>query len=120
MPAIPPIHKPKKLPWEEIEKLCKIDCTGEEIAAFIDCDYDTLQTACKRINKIPISEYIKIKRGAGNVSLRRRQFKTAMEGNTTMLIWLGKQRLGQTDKQVIESTNSHNISFVLSAEDIDL
>lgn len=33
----------------------------------------------------------------GHVSLRRKQYQTAIEGNITMLIWLGKQRLGQTD-----------------------
>lgn len=30
--------------------------------------------------------------------LRREQYKAAMGGNTTMLIWLGKQLLGQSDK----------------------
>ena len=34
------------------------------------------------------------------MSLRRRQFKTALEdGNVTMQIWLGKQHLDQTDKR---------------------
>lgn len=31
------------------------------------------------------------------VSLRRRQFKAADEGNATLLVWLGKQHLGQRD-----------------------
>lgn len=33
-------------------------------------------------------------------SLRRAQVKQAKRGNTTMLIWLGKQYLGQTDKSL--------------------
>lgn len=37
--------------------------------------------------------------GEGLASLRRRQFKAAQDGNATMLIWLGKQYLGQADKQ---------------------
>ena len=32
------------------------------------------------------------------MSLRRMQFEKAQTGNTTMLIWLGKQMLGQKDK----------------------
>lgn len=32
-------------------------------------------------------------------SLQRRQVARALEGDTAMLIWLGKNRLGQTDKQ---------------------
>ena len=45
----------------------------------------------------------------GNVSLRRKQFELAMNGNVTMNIWLGKQKLGQSDKvettQYIEQKN---------------
>lgn len=38
------------------------------------------------------------KRAGGKASLRRMQWKSAEDGNTTMLIWLGKNILGQTDK----------------------
>jgi hypothetical protein len=34
----------------------------------------------------------------GLASLRRAQFKKAIDGNPTMLIWLGKQYLGQKDQ----------------------
>ena len=41
-----------------------------------------------------------LKRGKeqGKVSLRRLQWKAAQNGNITMLIWLGKQVLGQRDR----------------------
>lgn len=114
---------PKVLPWDEIEKLCKIDCTGEEIASFIGVCYDTLERACKRIYKQPLADYIREKRGAGNISLRRRQYKAAMDGNTTMLIWLGKNRLGQSDKAIIDNKSSDGSmspksAITLSREDI--
>ena len=35
---------------------------------------------------------------SGKASLRRKQYEVAMGGNCTMLVWLGKQYLGQTDK----------------------
>ena len=34
--------------------------------------------------------------------LRKAQLDAALSGNSTMLIWLGKQMLGQVDKQEIE------------------
>jgi len=39
-----------------------------------------------------------LKRQAGFVSLRRKQYELAMAGNATILIFLGKQYLGQADK----------------------
>jgi hypothetical protein len=41
-----------------------------------------------------------IEKGAatGRMTLRSAQFKAAIGGNATMMIWLGKQLLGQTDK----------------------
>ena len=41
-----------------------------------------------------------IERGAdrGKATLRRMQWKGAQAGNPTMLIWLGKQLLGQKDR----------------------
>ena len=51
------------------------------------------------------SEVFKRKRGKGKISLRRSQFQLA-QTNPTMAIWLGKQWLGQTDKQeVVVSVN---------------
>ena len=37
------------------------------------------------------------------VSIKRKQFELAMQGNVQMLIWLGKQHLGQKDKPVDNS-----------------
>jgi len=41
-----------------------------------------------------------IKRGRARLrkSLRRAQIKSALSGNSTMLVWLGKQYLGQSDR----------------------
>ncbi len=93
--------------WKKVDSLCKKQNTGEEIASKIDVDYDTLQTACKREKGMKFSEYFLLKRKAGNVSLRKRQWMLAMEGNPTMLIWLGKQYLGQADKIEEKSTQVH-------------
>jgi hypothetical protein len=45
-----------------------------------------------------------------NGSLRRKQVERALAGSDTMLIWLGKQRLGQNEKT---ETDHHNVGFGL-------
>ena len=47
------------------------------------------------------------KRKAGFVSLRRKQYELAMAGNATMLIFLGKQYLGQSDKREVTTPPLH-------------
>jgi len=75
-----------------------LQCTQEEIASFFQCSADTIDRACKTHYKKNFAEIFKQKRGIGNVSLRRKQYEVALAGNVTMLIWLGKQYLGQTEK----------------------
>lgn len=88
-----------KLPSTEeaIFRLAEIDCTYAEIAAVLGI---TVQSLAKTYTQI-----IKAGREHGKQSLKRAQFKTALKGNPQMLIWLGKQRLGQRDKV----DNSHSI-----------
>ena len=91
----------KRINFETVDKLCGLHCTGEEIAAFLGIDYDTLNARIKEKYDVGFSEYYKKKKGFGKVSLRRMQWEAAQQGNITMLIWLGKQYLGQKDKQEI-------------------
>jgi len=90
--------------WEQVDSMCGIQCTGEEISAVLGCDYDTLASACKREKECSFSDYIAQKRSSGRMSLRRKQYSTAMEGNATMLVWLGKNWLSQSDK--LDTTSS--------------
>ena len=43
------------------------------------------------------SQVFKAKRGVGKISLRRAQYQLALKGNSSMLIWLGKQYLDQAE-----------------------
>lgn len=92
-----------KIDWEKVDGMLHIQCTGEEIASILVIDYDTLQTACKRDKKHSFSEYSAIKREGGKASLRRNQWKMS-EKNPAMAIFLGKNLLGQKDKQEIDHT----------------
>lgn len=82
---------------EAIFRMAEIDCTYQEISAVLGITVTALSKS--------YSDIIKAGREHGKQSLKRAQFKTALKGNPQMLIWLGKQRLGQRDKV----DNSHSI-----------
>ena len=84
--------------WDTVENLCAIHCTGEEIAAILKIDYDTLNAAIEREFNSSFSDYFKKHSAKGKMSLRRKQYEVAQSGSVPMLIWLGKQYLGQSDK----------------------
>ena len=87
-----------KIDWDQFDKLAALQCTLKDIAGWFNCSEDTIELACKREKKMRFTEYYNKKRSSGLVSLRRKQYEKAMEGNVVMLIWLGKQYLGQSEK----------------------
>lgn len=88
----------KEIDWDELAKLCKILCTIEEICSILDIDEVTLNTRIREKGYGGFSAYYKTHSANGKMSLRRVQWKKALEDeNTTMQIWLGKQYLGQSD-----------------------
>lgn len=89
---------------EEFEKLCAIHCTQQEVCDWFEITDKTLSRWIRETygeDKL-FSEVFRQKRGKGKISLRRAQYQNALNGNTAMQIWLGKQHLGQTDKQHIQ------------------
>ena len=98
----------KEVDWETVNKLCGIHCTGEEIASVLEVSYDTLQRRCQEKHDCGFADYYKKASSNGKISLRRQQYAVAMKGNVSMLIWLGKNWLGQTDK--VETVNEHKIT----------
>ncbi|MDD5391106.1 MAG: hypothetical protein PHD37_17345 [Gallionellaceae bacterium] len=99
-----------------LDKLCEMQCTIIEIAGFFNVSVDTIERRVKEASGIRFADYFEEKRGAGRASLRRRQFQLAMKGNGTMLVWLGKQYLGQTDKQEVKQEGSLNVYTMTSDE----
>ena len=91
----------KEINKEQFEELCKMQCTLDEIAGFFKCSPDTIQNWCKKEYEDIYSVVYKKYAQDGRISLRRAQLKSALGGNVTMQIWLGRQLLGQTDKQVL-------------------
>lgn len=81
-----------KLDKKLILSLAQAGCTDEEIAVHLECSPDTLT---RRFADI-------LKRGRSHLrmSLRRAQVKKALDGDNTMMIWLGKILLGQKDPAI--------------------
>lgn len=96
---------------KEVEKLAAIGCTNDEIAAFFDCSKDTIEGR--------FSANLRKGRENGKTRLRRLQLQAAEKGNVAMLIWLGKQMLGQKDKHEIEQTTT-GIQINIDKDDINL
>lgn len=90
----------KEINKKMFENLCGIQCTQEEICQVLDVTDKTLTNWCKKTYNKSFSEIFKSKRGIGKVSLRRAQWQKAVKNkDTTMLIFLGKQYLDQSDKK---------------------
>ena len=83
-----------------VEDLGKIQSTHSELAAVLNVSIETVK---RRLRDDPefCAAYEKGLEN-GKSSLRRIQWKNALGGNTTMHIWLGKQYLGQQDRQMTE------------------
>lgn len=83
------------------EKLCALQCTLREVAAFFDVSEDTIERWCKRTYKRNFCDVFEEKKQIGLISLRRNQFKLA-ERNAAMAKHLGINYLGQTDAHRVE------------------
>ncbi len=91
-------RKPTKIDWEKVDEYLKAQCSGAAIAGILGIHDNTLYMRCKTDNNVDFVTYAAQKRGEGKEMLRRKQFDKALAGNVVMMIWLGKQYLGQSDK----------------------
>jgi hypothetical protein len=82
---------------EQVRALAEIQCNYVEMASVLKTSRQVLQRRFHRI----------VEEGwqAGRTNLRREQMKAALAGNVVMMIWLGKQYLGQADKLETDNVN---------------
>jgi predicted transcriptional regulator len=90
------VGRPKvDIELEQVTQMGMIGCTQEEIAAVLGV---TDRTVRRWKEKADFLASLQVGQARGRATLRRLQWKQAEDGNPTMLIWLGKQLLGQRDK----------------------
>ena len=109
-------RKPIEIDLVELEKLCSLQCTNEEIAAWFKCSVRTIETYAK---KPEFADVMTRGRARGRISVRRAQMKLLESGNATMGVWLGKQLLGQRDVTPIELSGVDGKPLQISLEAID-
>jgi hypothetical protein len=109
-------RKPIEFDLLELEKLCSLQCTEEELAAWFKCSVRTIETYAR---KPEFAEIIARGRAKGRMSVRRAQMRLLEAGNATIAIWLGKQFLGQRDVTPVELTGAGGKPVEISMEVID-
>ena len=85
---------------KQVQKLASFGLTNKKIAEALAYDENTMKRNFE----------IFLIKGRANLKqrLKNKQIQVALGGNVVMLIWLGKQYLGQTDK--IEESGGLNIN----------
>jgi hypothetical protein len=96
----------KAIRKEEVFRLAAMGCKDTEISNWFGVDDNSL-----RYN---FSAELKTGREALKQSLRQAQIQTALSGNATLLIWLGKQYLSQTENG---ASNDENKALPWNDED---
>jgi hypothetical protein len=90
-----------KIDLAELEKLCGMQCTDEEVAAFFGVSTRTIE---RRRTVEKFREIMDQGRAKGRVSVRRSLFKLANAGNIAAAIFLSKNLLGYKDVVNTEHT----------------
>jgi len=92
--------------WKQVENLLMAGCLGTEVAASIGISEDTLyRRVVKELKYESFTAYAVNFRQKGDSLLKAKQFETAIKDkNVPMQIWLGKNRLNQTDKNQTDLT----------------
>jgi len=93
---------------EEVLKLSQLGCKNDEIADFFGCSAQTIETRFQPELDKGRSEL--------KISLRRLQIQAAEKGNVVMMIWLGKQLLGQIDRTQVDITKIPDEVFLEEAK----
>jgi len=88
----------KVVPPKDVERLAQMGCKDSEIAEWFGIDENTLR----------YNFSVELLKGklALSQSLRQAQIRLALSCNATMLIWLGKNVLGQSDNPIDSEANT--------------
>lgn len=95
----------------QVELFGRLCATHEEMANWFECDVRTIERLMKsQDDNMLESEFCRVYKKAqaeSKTSIRRIQMAKALDGDNTLLIWLGKQLLGQRDKQEQDVNNRY-------------
>jgi hypothetical protein len=98
------VPKQLKVDEKKVYDLAYRGLSGREIAVIVGCDEKSLRNRYKKS--------LLLARAQRHLKLYDAQWQSAMAGNPAMLIWHGKNELGQTDKQEVKTAGDVKIEVV--------
>jgi hypothetical protein len=101
---------PKDVDSETVRKLAKLGCNQDEIADFFGVTQSVISERFRSDFHLGCAE--------SKISLRRMQFKRAMQGSDRMLIHLGKVYLGQTDRLDVTTKGTPAVVYIEKADNL--
>jgi hypothetical protein len=108
-----PPHRPQiPIDWTLVDRWLEANCTGTEVAGMLGIHPDTLYNRCRQDKGVTFTIYSNEKKSKGDGQLKIKQYSEAMGGDRGMLIWLGKQRLGQKENHDISLTGNMHVGVV--------
>lgn len=97
-----------EIDWNKLDRLLEAGCDLMQACGALGISHDTMHRRLKE-KGTDFANYAKDKRSKGDGLLLISQMKKALEGNTQMLIWLGKNRLGQKENTSSENEMNRNL-----------
>ena len=88
-------RKPSSIDLGELEKLCGLQCTDEDVAGVLDVKVRTIER--RRQREAPFAAAMERGRAKGHISVRHGLHVQALKGNITALTFLGKHLPGYRD-----------------------
>lgn len=98
--------------WDQLDALI-IWASEEYCAEKLNISVSTLQRRLRE-RGYNFDQYKYKRRETLRINLMKKQYEVAMAGDRTMLVWLGKNELGQSDKleSQVSNTDTVNITYV--------
>lgn len=92
--------------------------TLNEISAIFMCDHTIVEDYCSIYRQRSYTQVLELLANRGNATLRATQFEVASQGDTKMLMFLGKNNLQQVDdnSKYLEVDGADKVIIVHSLE----
>ncbi len=102
----------KPIDIEVMKRAASIGCNAGEIAALLGMGEATFYKHL--VEDDGLQETLDEAANSGKATLRRLQWQRAMGGSDTMLIWLGKNMLKQTDRTELSGKDGGAIGLIVT------
>ncbi len=116
---------PKLINWEVVEKRMECGNSAQTIADSFCIDINTFYRRFKEHYELGFADFIDRARSAGKSNIAYTQYMKALSGNPQMLMFLGRNWLGQDKEEIKESPQQDLIELMhklmlMNAENIEL